>query len=176
MVTLIQDPVYNAIHAQAKLFAFPALVTTLRTSRSCMVTSPKQFSKHYEAPCESPPTPTGNSYRSGGRLLGRLSAILMHLAMPLGLRIQPAGRVLRELPPSFRIPSLRFPPTQPRIGFLLTDGVRDGPKRKTPEILGWSVTFGEGRLRRLLERNFPRRENALHPQRPNLKHLGFAPY
>ena len=113
---------------------------------------------------------------SGGRLLGCVSTILMHLSMPLGLRIQPAGRVVRELPPSFRVPSIRFSPTRPRLVSLLTDGVRAGPKRKTPQGFGWSVTSGEGRLRRLLERNFPRRENALHHQRPNQKLMGFLTY
>ena len=92
---------------------------------------------------------------SGGRLLGCVSTILMHLSMPLGLRIQPAGRVVRELPPSFRVPSIRFSPTRPRLVSLLTDGVRAGPKRKTPQGFGWSVTSGGRQTQAFARKEFP---------------------
>ena len=59
---------------------------------------------------------------------------------------------------------------------LLTCGVRSVPKEKPHKTLVGALPLAGGRLRRLLERNFPRRENALHHQRPNQKLMGFLPF
>ena len=75
-------------------------------------------------------------------------------------------------PPSLWRTVCGFLPSSPTYGpYYVRSTV--GAKRKTPAILGRSVTSGGGRLRRFERENFPRRENALHHQRPNLKALGF---
>jgi hypothetical protein len=43
---------------------------------------------------------------------------------PLGLMMRPADQIVRELPPSLSAYWLRFPSAPPRLGCLLTCGVR----------------------------------------------------
>jgi len=109
---------------------------------------------------------------SGGRLLGCVSTILMHLSMPLGLRIQPAGRVVRELPPSFRVPSIRFSPTRPRLVSLLTDGVRAGPKKKNPRDLRLRRYLWRRQTQALWKREFPPKGKRTSSSTPQPKTSG----
>ena len=49
---------------------------------------------------------------------------------PLGLMIRPADWIVRELPPRPKSYQLRFPSAPPRLGCLLSCGVRQGVKNK----------------------------------------------
>ncbi len=122
-----------------------------------MLLSLKKITKHryllvivYVSPCESPPTPIGNSYvvREEQGSLG-VATILMHLAMPLGLRIQPAAGLLR-ICTALTGYQYRFHSEPPRLVPAIVRSTV-GAKRKTPQDFGWSVTSG-GRQTQAFER------------------------
>jgi hypothetical protein len=128
-------------------------------------------------------SPKGSPYPIQGRerkpsvnitpLAGKIHVQVGLAPTPPGLDLRRAPRIVRELPPSltaYRV-AVWFRAAPLAAPTLVRSTV--GAKRKTPAILGRSVTSGGGRLRRFERENFPRRENALHHQRPNLKALGF---
>ena len=80
---------------------------------------------------------------------------------PPGLRLRPAGPIVRELHPSLSIRSTAFIPRH--HGWVLAN-VRStvGAKRKTPEDLGWSVTSGGRQDSGVAKEGIPPKGNAHH--------------
>lgn len=86
--------------------------------------------------------------------------------MPLGLMIRPADQIIRELPPSLAAYWLRFPSAPPRLGCLLSCGVRSAPKQKPPARCSVVLALGRAAAWRLKQRQTPHQLPCKTTQQP----------